>query len=244
MIEIRREEMRNAATLRNAYDSIYHGQGINLGDSFYLWLIGLLKPNRGRLLVDISCGEGRLVALARQQGLRAIGTDFSMAALTKGKLNDPSSGFILADGECLPFPTACADYITHIGSLEHYLHPQLGAAEIARLLKVGGRACVLLPNAFGLLGNIPYVLRHGEVFDDGQPLQRYATHQTWCRLLQKAGLAVERVVGYNEMQRPRTCADARALLAHPRKWLRALMLPLIPLNLSNHLVFLCRREAE
>ena len=242
MIEIRHEHIDSAAALRSAYDSIYRGEGINLGDSAYLWLASLLKPEKGRLLLDISCGEGRLVALAQEWGLHAVGTDSSMDGMRKGQASTPRPDYVLADGERLPFPDACADYITHIGSLEHYLHPQRGADEIGRLLKPGGRACVLLPNAFGLLGNVRYVLRHGEVFDDGQPLQRYATRRTWERLLLNGGLAIERVVGYGELQRPRTWADTRRLLLRPSKWLRALAVPLIPLNLANHLVFICARR--
>jgi hypothetical protein len=98
----------------------------------------------------------------------------------------------------------------------------------------------LLPNAYGLLGNIRHVWTTGDVHDDGQPLQRYATRRSWETLLTDGGLQVEKTVGYGEVEFPRTAQDAWRLLRYPQKLLRLMITPLIPLNLMNHLVFLCR----
>jgi SAM-dependent methyltransferase len=199
VIEIRHDKMEGLAQVQQAYNDIYSGKGIQHLDSFYLWLIELLQPEEGRLLVDISCGQGRLPILAAQRGLKALGVDFSIDGLKRGYQVDPAIGWAVGDGEKLPLPDACSDYVTHIGSLEHYLTPALGAAEIARILKPGGRACVFVPNTFGLLGNIKYAWRHGDAFDDGQPLQRYATHRQWVKLLEGGGLKVQRTIGYGEI---------------------------------------------
>lgn len=242
MIEIRHDRMHNASDTREAYDQIYTNRGLSHRDSFYLWLLSLLDPQPGKRLLDISCGEGRLVALAQQQGLLAFGLDFSVVAVHKGLLGSPDSGFVVGDGERIPFPPRSFDYVTHIGSLEHYMDPHLGAAEIGRVLKQGGRACILLPNTFGLLG-IRYVWKHGEVFDDGQPLQRYATRRTWQNLLESGGLCVNRVVGYSGVNFPRTSTDVRWLLARPKKIVRLALLSLVPINLANHFVFICSKHA-
>ncbi len=242
MIEIRHARMHDTSATREAYDRLYAGPGISHRDSFYRWLIGLLNPQPGRRLLDISCGEGRLVALAQQQGLRAYGLDFSEVAVRKGALSSPGSGFIVGDGECMPIPADYFDYVTHIGSLEHYIDPYRGAAEIGRVLRPDGRACILLPNTFGLL-SIRYVWKHGEVFDDGQPLQRYATRRTWQNMLEAGGLRVDRVVGYGGVSFPRTLADARWLLARPLKIVRMAVLALAPINLANHFVFICSKHA-
>ncbi|MFZ6027657.1 MAG: methyltransferase domain-containing protein [Chloroflexota bacterium] len=235
-------EIRHETDTRQAYDEIYDHEGILLRDSFYQWLIDLLAPVAERNLLDISCGQGRLVTLARRQGLRALGIDFSLEGVRKGRQETPAAGWAVGDGECLPFSDGSVDYITHIGSLEHYLHPDAGAREIARLLKPGGKACILLPNAFGLLGNIKHVLYKGEIFDDGQPLQRYATRASWEALLQRNGLHVFETVAYGEIERPRTLQDWRWLLPRPQKWMRMFLCRFIPLNLANHFVFLCTRE--
>lgn len=235
-------EIRHETNTRQAYDEIYDSSGILLRDSFYLWLIGLLNPQPGRSLLDISCGQGRLVTLAHQQGIRAMGIDFSLEGVRRGQEETSVAGWAVGDGECLPFPDGRIDYITHIGSLEHYLHPEAGAREIARLLKPDGKACILLPNAFGLLGNIKHVFHKGEIFDDGQPLQRYGTRVCWQNLLQQNHLRVVRTVGYGEIERPRTVRDWRWFLLRPQKLMRLGLCQFIPLNLANHFVFLCVRD--
>jgi ubiquinone/menaquinone biosynthesis C-methylase UbiE len=239
LFEIRHEGMDERSATQQAYAAIYRGDGILLRDSFYLWLVGLLKPQPGRQLLDISCGEGRLVVLAAGAGLDAIGLDFAIDGVLKGRGQAPASGWAVGDGECLPIVARSVDYVTHIGSLEHYLHPERGVQEISRVLKPEGKACILLPNAFGLLGNIRHVWSTGEIFDDGQPLQRYATHETWSTLLSRNGLRILKTIGYGEIERPRTAADWRWLLRRPRKILRLAISGFIPLNLSNHFVFLC-----
>jgi len=241
MIEIRHEQMDHREAIRQAYDDIYANQGILHRDSFYLWLINLLKPQAGQTLVDISCGQGQLVVLARQMGLLGIGLDFSIDGLKKGYLCLPQSIWAVGDGECLPLQDNCTDYVTHIGSLEHYSNPDLGAKEIHRILKHGGKACILLPNAFGLLGNIRHVLRTGDVFDDGQPLQRYGTRLFWESILSINGLKIEKTIGWGEVEFPRNSQDTIQLIKHPQKFIRYILSPLIPLNLVNHFVFICTR---
>ncbi|MFV2044002.1 MAG: class I SAM-dependent methyltransferase [Anaerolineales bacterium] len=237
MLEIRHASLEPSAT-RRSYNRLYGDRGILLRDSFYIWLIGLLNPQLGKSLLDVSCGQGRLVFLAQQRGLIAHGVDFAIEALRKSSTRTSQQVLAVADGERLPYPKDSVDYVTHIGSLEHYEDPLQGACEIRRVLRPGGRSCILLPNAYGLLGNIKNVWITGDIHDDGQPLQRYATRQSWIRLLSDAGLHVERVVGYGEVEFPRTIRDASWLLRHPQKILRWLVSSVVPINLTNHFVFI------
>jgi SAM-dependent methyltransferase len=140
-------------------------------------------------------------------------------AIRKGFAQSPSSGWIVADGELLPLPDMCADYVTHIGSLEHYQDPEAGIREITRVLKPSGVACVLLPNLFGLFGNILYVWKNGHVFDDGQPLQRYDTKGGWKDMLVTNGLVPFHIVRY-ESEFPRTWQDLAWYLLRPNKLAR------------------------
>jgi SAM-dependent methyltransferase len=242
LLEIRHEYINDYKDLQRSYDDIYSGKGIQQCDSFYLWVINLLKPVPGRLLIDISCGQGRLPILARQKGIQAIGIDFSTIGLVKGRSSCRSIPLVSGNGEKLPIKDASVDYITHIGNLEHYINPSLGAQEVFRVLKPGGLACILLPNAFGLLGNFIFVALHGEIFDDGQPLQRYATRHCWETMLIDAGLIIQQVMGWEGVEFQRTWFDTMRIIKNPQKILKLIIQPLIPINLASHLVFLCTRD--
>jgi SAM-dependent methyltransferase len=167
--------------------------------------------------------------------------DFSESAIRIGYSQCPEAGWTVSNGEKLPLPDACVDYITHIGSLEHYMDPEAGMAEITRLLKPSGTACILLPNSFGLLGNIKHVWKTGNVFDDGQPLQRYNTLSGWKDMMVKKGLVPFSIKKY-EREWPRTREDFIWYLTRPLKAARLFSTWFIPLNLSNCLVYLCRRN--
>ena len=239
MLEIKHVEARLS---RQAYNEIFRRKNFRHRDSFYLWILELIKPCPGSVLLDISCGEGRLVQLAYQRFAlhRAIGVDFALWGIYKGAQEEPRANWLVGDGETLPLPDNCADYVTHIGSLEHYNSPLKGVREIARVLKPNGIACILLPNAFGLLGNIHYVCRFGEIFDDGQPIQRYATRRTWEALLVQGGLIIERIIPYGEVNKPRTLNDLIWMCKNPQKFAKLALVRFIPVNLANHFVFICR----
>lgn len=241
MLEIRHKIIREGMSIQTAYDTFYQSSELQLRDSLYLWLIGLLAPKPGDFLLDIACGQGRLVQLVVQQGVLATGLDLSFQGLYKGACMAPRAHWLVADGKRIPLSDASVDYIMSIGSLEHYDQPIQGVCEIARLLKPTGRACILLPNAYGLFGNILHVWRTGEIYDDHQPLLRYATRNTWETILKQGGLQIERLVPYGEIDLPRTADDLRWLLERPHKLVRALIATVIPINLANQFVFICKR---
>lgn len=237
LLEIKHEATESEE--RASYDTIYADRGIRQLDSFYLWFLEQVPHSgRGRLL-DVSCGEGTFLAIARQAGLDAIGVDFSYTAVQKARRVAPDVA--LANAQRLPFPDESFDYVTNIGSLEHYFDPAEGVREMWRVLRPTGVAVVLLPNLFGLFGNIWHVLRHAEVFDDGQPLQRYATLGSWKALLETNGLVPDRVIRY-EREAPRTRSDLLWLCRRPWKIGRLLIAPFVPANLSNILVFVCHKR--
>jgi SAM-dependent methyltransferase len=241
MIEIRHQAVLGEGTVQTAYDAFYRRRKLLMRDSFYLWLLALAQPQAGELLVDVACGNGRLVELAAQKGIPAVGFDLSLAGIQAAAATTPAAGWVVGNGQTIPFPDNCADIVMSIGSLEHYDQPTQGARELARILKPGGRALILLPNAFGLLGNLRHVYKYGEVFDDEQPLQRYATRRTWEVMLARGGLAVERLVPFGEFNAPRTLRDAAWTLLRPQKFVKAAITRVTPVNWANHFVFLCRR---
>ena len=84
MLEIRHQAVHDGQSIQDAYDDMYQARDLLMRDSFYLWLIELLDAQPGSSLLDVACGNGRLVELASRQGLHAIGFDLSFEGLQLG----------------------------------------------------------------------------------------------------------------------------------------------------------------
>jgi ubiquinone/menaquinone biosynthesis C-methylase UbiE len=221
----------------HAYDDL-HGAGVlRQRDSFYIWLLSLLEGRPGQSLLDISCGQGILLRFAQRKGLHATGLDLSPLAAASTHRTGVGS-VTVANAERLPYADDSFDYVTNIGSLEHYFAPPQAVREMKRVLRPDGRALLLLPNTFGLLSNVLYVWRTGQVFDDGQPLQRYGTSGQWRQLLEGNGLRVEHTYKY-ERAWPRTWHDLSWYLLHPHRFARTMLSLVVPTNLASFLVYLC-----
>jgi len=179
------------------YDRIFSTHGLRAESSYYKWIISILGDMKNKALLDISCGEGILLAEAAKRGAKTFGVDLSWEALKKTKVNGSGSYLALSDGEkvCL---NAKFDYITCLGSLEHYNYPEEGAREIARLLKEDGKALIVLPNEFSM-HVILDVLFKGRSGDDGfQIIEKLASFGQWKEFLESNGLSVLKAYKVNE----------------------------------------------
>jgi ubiquinone/menaquinone biosynthesis C-methylase UbiE len=241
-IDIRFEIRLNATDARwtrEAYDRIYSDDGIRQLDSFYRWILRLLQPVAGRRLLDVACGEGVLPRMARERyGLATCGTDLSIAAL-RIAAHEGAGPLVATGSEGLPFASASFDYVTCIGSLEHFLDMRASIAEMARVLRPDGLACILVPNTYSILGNVYKAFKTGMSTVDRQPLQRYAARAEWAMLLEAGGLEVVRTAKY-ERETPYSLADCWWYAGHPRALIKLALTPLIPLNLANHFAYICR----
>lgn len=235
MIEIRRTD-NQSSRLKEAYEELYTTSTTEHAKSYYLWILKHLKPRAGSTLLDVCCGTGKLAELARQSGVVASGTDFSFVALRQS-----TAPTAVADALSLPFASNSVDYVVCLGSLEHLVEMSMGVREMARVVKPGGEACILVPNTFGLLWTIRYAKWTGEIATDDQPLQRYGTRGEWHRLLTANGLNVTRVMGY-ELPPPISLKMWREYIFDP--WMKLLPLALwrfIPVNIASMLVFFCQK---
>jgi len=171
-----------------------------------------------------------------------VGIDLAETAVIRARQQHPGLAVVTGDAERLPFRDASFDLVTNIGSLEHYVDPAAGVREMARVLRPGGRALVLVPNTFGLLWNVYKVCLTGAISDDGQVLQRYGTRREWSDLLEGGGFAIDRVTKYDR-EWPRTAADLWFYGTHLRKLVALALSPFVPVNLGGCLVFLLHRPA-
>jgi ubiquinone/menaquinone biosynthesis C-methylase UbiE len=179
-----------------------------------------------------------LTTLAQQRGIQAHGLDLSYIALQQGKSGNQPQNLVVGNAQKLPFASESFTVISNIGSIEHYTEMHTAVLEMARVLKPGGRAIILLPNTFSLMHNIWVAWRYGRTNIDNQPIQRYAARQEWQQLLETNGLFVDKTLKY-EIERPRTRSDFLSYIYHPKRMFKLLLTPLIPLNLAFCFVFFC-----
>lgn len=113
---------------------------------------GLLGSGPGHVL-DAGMGPGRLCTELERLGWTVSGIDESheMVALARRRLPTASPRLLQAGIEELPFPDDSFDAVAATGVLE-YADPRAALAELARVLRPGGRAVVSYPNPHAFYG--------------------------------------------------------------------------------------------
>ena len=112
----------------------------------YPMFLDLLQARPGTRLLDVSSGSGFLLKAARDRGLEAVGVDLSDQAVRIAKQVAPGAGLAVGTGEQLAFRDATFDYVSCLGSLEHFLDMGRGVQEMLRVAKPDARFCIMVPN--------------------------------------------------------------------------------------------------
>ncbi|OMC19186.1 class I SAM-dependent methyltransferase [Mycobacterium sp. SP-6446] len=105
---------------------------------------------RGGIILDAGCGPASVTAsLARAAGPGALvlGVDRSRAMLARAvrAQSGPQVGFLRADAQQLPLRDETVDGVVSIGVLQFMPNPAAALAEMARVLRPGGRLGVVVP---------------------------------------------------------------------------------------------------
>src|SRR5712692_2717251 len=118
------------------------------------------RDQNGKAVLEIGCGGGGLacrLARQRQRPVSFVAADLSSAAIFKGRAcaaRDGLSGISweVADIHALAHPAETFDTVICCETIEHVPSPPRGLAELARVLRRGGRLLVTTPNYFGPFG--------------------------------------------------------------------------------------------
>jgi len=186
-------------------------------------------------LLDVGCGKGNLLKYAHSRGHRVSGLDLSPVALDLAANDVPSAELELGVAEEMPFGDETFDYVTCLGSLEHFAEPPIAVEEMARVLKPGGKAVVAVPNSHNLEAIVNSV-RYGISGHDGQIVEELCTYNQWREMLEENGLQVVGVDGYNRRPPLRPLSLANLFLLASR--------PFTPLNLSRLFIFRCEKAGS
>ena len=106
----------------------------------------------GLAVLDLGCGWGYGTLWAREQGCRVAGIDLGLDQLRWARAALPVAdrlGLTQANAKALPFRDGTFDRAVSVEMMEHVFRPDRARvfAEIARVLKPGGRLALSTPNS-------------------------------------------------------------------------------------------------
>jgi SAM-dependent methyltransferase len=106
------------------------------------WLADRLGLGPGRDVVDVAAGTGKLTRLLVPTGARVVAVEplAEMRAVLESAV--PGAEALEGTAEALPLPDSCADAVTAAAAF-HWFRPAEALAEIARVLRPGGRLAVV-----------------------------------------------------------------------------------------------------
>ena len=203
-------------------------------------LLAAAGVEEGRRLLDVATGPGVVAALALERGADVTAVDQSAAMVELARAAMPGVEVVQAPVERLPFDDGALTAVTAGFLLNHLPRPELGVAQMVRVLAPDGRlsACVWdLPEAnpaLGLFSPVAASLGLTAAVPAGPDSATFAADDVARALLLGAGLddvAVERVVWSVEVEpgewfdavaaaTPRTGAVLATASEHQRAVLR------------------------
>jgi ubiquinone/menaquinone biosynthesis C-methylase UbiE len=124
------------------------------GEPSYVWRAGQQRrldmlhhwsgeQLRGAVLEN-GCGVGQYLERLSEEASLAVGMDIEFARLLEAKQKNPN--LVCGAGEYLPFERSQFDAILSNEVIEHVVDDHEAVAEMARVLRVGGRMFVFCPN--------------------------------------------------------------------------------------------------
>ena len=146
-----------SATVRRVFDSVAERydvmndlMSLGLHRAWKAFAVSIARPRPGERVLDIATGSGDLAAALGRKVLpegEVWITDINRRMLERGRDRLLDAGLALpavqCDGERLPFPAAYFDCVTVGFGLRNMTRKDAALAEMARVLKPGGRLVVL-----------------------------------------------------------------------------------------------------
>ena len=98
----------------------------------------------GTRVLDVGCGEGQLARVMAEAQVDVVGLDPSAAQLATAAQRAGGPCFVRGELAALPFPAECFDGVFGCLVFEHVLELSPAIAEVARVLRPGGRCFFIL----------------------------------------------------------------------------------------------------
>ena len=101
------------------------------------------QPHSVVASLDVACGTGDMAIELLKRGSSVTGIDLSEEMLIIARRKTAEANFQLANAEAMPFDDTTFDAVTSAFGIRNFVHLDKGLAEMARVLKSGGRMVIL-----------------------------------------------------------------------------------------------------
>ncbi len=131
------------------YDLLNHLLSAGIDRRWRAKAIASLALSGRETLIDVCTGTGDVALEARGRAARILGVDFAGAMLALGRAKVRAAGadrtIALVRGDAMHLPAAdrSADAVTVAFGIRNVQKPEIGCAEMARVLRPGGRLAIL-----------------------------------------------------------------------------------------------------
>lgn len=231
--------------LKNQYNNWWRQkktkeENINAAKRLYNHILNELfiyKPGlKNSKILDVGCGAGNFLVEAEKRELEIYGLDLSDYILNKAK-KKVKGNFFIGNGEKLPFQTNEFDFVTCIGALEHFPHPDEGIKEIARVMKKNGVCLFHVPNLM-FLGHIYMAYKYGIMPSENKQSfsEVFYTYKGWKNMIEKNGLEIVYCDVFNDMSETQRVNNFIKFL-----W-QFVISRFVPFNLSYAFNFFCKKS--
>ena len=214
--------------MKSFYDGVYYADANKplQGSAHLKSLARKVDIGSGDAVLDIACGLGEWLHVCATDGAKVYGVDLSERAIEYCSKHMPDGEFHAVPAENLPFADGQFNFISCLGSLEHFVEPVVSLNEMMRVAKADAKFLILVPNA-------GFLTRKLKLFGGTNQKEAKEVAQTleeWDNLFEQAGLRVTRkwkdlhvlswswisMTGF--LPAPFRALQALALLVWPLRW--------------------------
>jgi SAM-dependent methyltransferase len=102
------------------------------------------EVGEGARVLDVGCGTGGALVLARRRGAVVTGVDVADPLLAIARDRLPGAEIVLGEADDLPFEDSRFDAVVGINAFQFAADPRVALGEVARVLAPGGRSVASL----------------------------------------------------------------------------------------------------
>lgn len=98
----------------------------------------------GKRVLEVGCGAGAATSLFADAGAEITAIDITSAAVEMTRSHEPRATVLQMDAEAMTFPDNSFDAVFSWGVIHHSANPEKAFANVARVLKPGGTALIMV----------------------------------------------------------------------------------------------------